>query len=91
MYTKNTNNRINLSLSIAKKVQNKNALRALSSEGLEDILTTSKLSRDCVKNKVYHIWGSSLMMSHIVEIYELDVKSQEILALWSNGKQARSH
>lgn len=52
MYTKNTNNRINISLSIAKKVQNTNALRVFTSEGLEDIITTSKLYKNSIKNKV---------------------------------------
>ena len=52
MYTKNSNNRINVPISVANKVQYNSALRAFSSIGLEDILTTSELRQRCVKDKV---------------------------------------
>lgn len=57
MYTKNTSNRVNISVSIAEKVQYQNALRVLESEGLEDIITTCTLYKKCLKDKVYLIRG----------------------------------
>lgn len=56
-YAKNSNNRMNLSYSIAKKAQYNFADRLSNSRGLEDIIET-KCMPGSIKGKVYvHMWS----------------------------------
>lgn len=50
-YTKNTNNRINMSYSLARKVQYNTALRLLKAEGFQDQITTHKIKTISLKDQ----------------------------------------
>lgn len=51
-YSKNTNNRIDISYSIARKVQYSTALRFLKAKGLQDRITTLRVTTIWLKNQV---------------------------------------
>lgn len=51
-YTKNSNNRMNLSYSLARKVQYNTALRLLKAEGFQDQIKTLKTKSIWLKDQV---------------------------------------
>lgn len=54
-YTKNTNSRVNISYSLAKKVQYKTALRLLTKRGFEDDVKATKVTEGSIQEKVREI------------------------------------
>lgn len=54
-YAKNTNSRVNISYSLAKKIQYKTALRLLSKNGLNDDLKVFNVKIGSIQNKVLFI------------------------------------
>lgn len=65
-YTKNTNNRINVSHSLARKVQYNTALRLLKAEGFQDQITTLKIKTISLKDQVLK---KNILSNHTVSLF----------------------
>lgn len=77
-YAKNTHSRVNISYSLAKKIQYKTALRLLSKNGLNDDLKVFNVKIGYIQNKVLLFIRQFLKRSIIF------VSSSHISETWSH-------